>query len=135
MSGLLTSSELCKSPLGFPGGSVVENPPANAGDEFNPWSGKIPQAEGQISLCTQLVSLCSRAWELQLLKPKESPGSATGEAIAVKARAPQLEKSPRATKTQHSQKRKSLPYFPRYCVCPRPMPPEVLNQPDLLHSV
>ena len=23
----------------FPGGPVVKNPPANAGDEFNPWSG------------------------------------------------------------------------------------------------
>ena len=29
---------------GFPGGAVVENPPANAGDGFEPWSGKIPHA-------------------------------------------------------------------------------------------
>ena len=31
--------------LGFPGGSVVKNPPASAGDarrEFNPWVRKIP---------------------------------------------------------------------------------------------
>ena len=27
---------------GFPGGSVVKNPPADAGDRFNPWVGKIP---------------------------------------------------------------------------------------------
>ena len=31
---------------GFPGGAVVKNPPANAGDArdegFNPWVGKIP---------------------------------------------------------------------------------------------
>ena len=30
---------------GFPGGSVVKNPPATAGDEqmqFDPWVGKIP---------------------------------------------------------------------------------------------
>ena len=27
---------------GFPGGSVVKNPPARAGDRFSPWVGKIP---------------------------------------------------------------------------------------------
>ena len=27
---------------GFPGGSVLKNPPANAGDGFNPWVGKSP---------------------------------------------------------------------------------------------
>ena len=43
---------LCKQPLiwtvyvcrlieGFPGGSVVKNPPANAGDSFDPWVRKI----------------------------------------------------------------------------------------------
>ena len=30
---------------GFAGGSVVKNPPANAGDRFHPWSGKIPHAD------------------------------------------------------------------------------------------
>ena len=32
--------------VGFPGGAVIKNPPANAGDtkrcEFDPWVGKIP---------------------------------------------------------------------------------------------
>ena len=28
--------------LGFPGGSVVKNPPAKAGDAFDPWVRKIP---------------------------------------------------------------------------------------------
>ena len=28
--------------MGFPGDSVVKNPPANAGREFDPWVGKIP---------------------------------------------------------------------------------------------
>ena len=33
--------------------TVVKNPPANAGDQgFNPWSGKIPRAAEQLSLCT-----------------------------------------------------------------------------------
>ena len=36
----------------FPGGAVVGNPPANAGDtRFKPWSGKIPHAAEQLSLC------------------------------------------------------------------------------------
>ena len=33
---------------GFPGGSVVKNLPANAGE---PWSGKIPHAAEQLSPC------------------------------------------------------------------------------------
>ena len=33
---------------GLPGGPAVKNPPALAGG-FNPWSGKIPHAEGQLS--------------------------------------------------------------------------------------
>ena len=36
----------------FPGGTVVKNPPANAGDTGSiPWSGKIPHAAEQLSLC------------------------------------------------------------------------------------
>ena len=37
----------------FPGGTVVKNLPANAGDMdgFNPWSGKIPHAAEQLSPC------------------------------------------------------------------------------------
>ena len=37
----------------FPGGTVVRNPPANARDmtDFDPWSGKIPQATEQLSPC------------------------------------------------------------------------------------
>ena len=27
---------------GFPGGLVIDNLPANEGDEFDPWVGKIP---------------------------------------------------------------------------------------------
>ena len=38
---------------GFPGGTVVKNPPANAGDYgFEPWSGRIPHAAEQLSPCT-----------------------------------------------------------------------------------
>ena len=37
----------------FPGGTVVKNPPANAGDNagFKPWSGKISHAVEQPSPC------------------------------------------------------------------------------------
>ena len=35
---------------GFPGGSVVKNPPANAEDRCDPWSRKIPCAKEQLSL-------------------------------------------------------------------------------------
>ena len=31
---------------GFLGGSVVKNPPVNAGDRFGPWAWKIPQPQG-----------------------------------------------------------------------------------------
>ena len=39
------------------GGSVVKNPPANAGDMvfFNPWSRKILHAVQQLSLCTTTI--------------------------------------------------------------------------------
>ena len=37
---------------GFPGGSLVKNPFASAGDTgFDLWSGKISHAEGQLSPC------------------------------------------------------------------------------------
>ena len=38
----------------FPGGSVVKNPPSNAGETglIPGWGTKIPHAEGQLSLCT-----------------------------------------------------------------------------------
>ena len=46
--GLTMNFEFCiqfYGKLGFPGGTVVKNPPANAEDsdrhQFNPWTGKI----------------------------------------------------------------------------------------------
>ena len=36
----------------FPGGAVVKNSPASAGEPgFEPWSGKIPHAVEQLSPC------------------------------------------------------------------------------------
>ena len=34
--------------LGFPDGSVAKNPPANAGDGFDPWSGRS-SGEGNVN--------------------------------------------------------------------------------------
>ena len=46
-----------KSLYSFPGGLVVKDPPANAGDtsSIHPWSGKIPHGMGQISLCAKIT--------------------------------------------------------------------------------
>ena len=55
--------------MGFPGGSVVKNLPANAGDIASiPSLGRshIPQSN---SPRAPLLSLCSRAQEPQLLTP------------------------------------------------------------------
>ena len=49
---------------GFPGGSVVKNLPTSAGD-----TGSIPDlGSSHKAYSPQLLSLCSRARELQLLK-------------------------------------------------------------------
>ena len=76
---------------GFPGGPVVKNPPSNAGDAgLIPGRGtKIPHAAGQISpraTTTELTCLNDRAHVLQTTEP-----------MCRGARAPQLERSPRAT--------------------------------------
>ena len=88
---------------GFPGGSVVETPPANAVDNgLHPWFRKIPHAPEQLSPGTpQPLNLCSRAQELQLLSlhtpATESckPYSLCSEAREATAmRRSQLESSP-----------------------------------------
>ena len=75
----------------FPGGAVVKNPPANAGDtgsspgpggSHTPWSNE--------ARAPQLLSLRSRAREPQLL----SPHATTTEACAPRPHAPQQEKPP-----------------------------------------
>ena len=63
---------------------VLKNPPANAGGHgFDPWSGKMPHAQGRLSPCTA-------ATELQLLSPsqlekacvlQQRPGTANNKEI------------------------------------------------------
>ena len=56
--------------LGFPGGAVVESPPANAGDTGSspgPGGSHVPRSSW--ACVTHLLSLHSRAREPQLLRP------------------------------------------------------------------
>ena len=43
----------------FLGGSVVKNLPASAGDRFDPWFGKIPQAEEQLGPGAATTDVCA----------------------------------------------------------------------------
>ena len=51
--------------MGFPGGKVVKNPTANAATQVQ----SLPWEDATGHVCSQLLSLCSRAPESQLLKP------------------------------------------------------------------
>ena len=56
--------------LGFPGGAVVKNPPANAGDMgLSPGPGRSHMPWNNEARVPQLLSLGSRACVPQLLKP------------------------------------------------------------------
>ena len=64
----------------FPGRSVVKNPPTRAGDlGLIPGLGRVYMQQSNKARVAQLLSLCPRAWELQLLKPTS---------LTSKARAP-----------------------------------------------
>ena len=82
-----------KSPTeGSPGGAVVKNPPANAGDTGSspgPGGSHMPRSNEACAL--QLLSLRSRACEPQLLSLR---ATAT-EARVPRARALQQERPPR----------------------------------------
>ena len=71
---------------GFPGGAVVKNPPAIAGDMgSSPGLGRSYMPQSNKAHVPQLLSLRSRAREPQLL----SPCATTTEARTPGARAPQ----------------------------------------------
>ena len=50
--------------MGFRGGLVVKNWPAQAG-AFDPWCGKIPHATEQLSLYATTIEPMPRDWQLQ----------------------------------------------------------------------
>ena len=73
----------------FPGGAVVKNAPANAGDKSSiPGPGWSHMSWSSKAHVPQLLSLCSRTREPQLL----SLWSTTTEAHSPRAHAPQQEK-------------------------------------------
>ena len=75
----------------FPGGTVVKNPPANAGDMGSiPGPGRSHMTWSNWAYAPQLLSLRSGAREPQLL----NPCAATTEARVPRACAPQQEKPP-----------------------------------------
>ena len=101
---------------GFLGGSVVKNLPAHAG-----YMSLIPDLGRSHMLCSneacapELLSLCSRAWDLHLLTPRCPRAHAVQQEKPLKQEdwALQLESGPHllqlrkthaAVKTQHSQK-------------------------------
>ena len=68
-----------KAYRGFPGGSVIKNPPTNSGDMgFGPGPGRSHMRQSNETCTPQLLRLCSRAGELLLL----SPSAAASEAHA-----------------------------------------------------
>ena len=70
---------------GFPGGSVVKNPPANAGDmDPIPGLGRFHRPTSNEACALQLLSLNSRDQKLQL-PTLWSPYSATREATTVRS--------------------------------------------------
>ena len=57
--------------MGFPGGAVVKNLPAIAGDTgLSPGPGRSHMPWSNLARVPQLLSLCSRACEPQLLSPR-----------------------------------------------------------------
>ena len=101
---------------GFPGGSVVKNLPANAGDTGSvPGPGRSHMQQSNSAQAPWLLGLCSRAWELQLWQPacprvpapqQEKP--CNEKSIHRNWRVAPACRNPRkasvATKTQHDQK-------------------------------
>ena len=76
---------------GFPGGTVIGNPPTNAGDVgSSPGPGRSHMPQSSCAHAPQLLSLRSGACEPQLLSPRAT----TTEACVPRACAPQQEKPP-----------------------------------------
>ena len=68
--GVHVSFQIKNNIGGFPGGTVVKNLPANAGDTgSSPGLGRSHMPRSNWAREPQLLSLCSRAHEPQLLKP------------------------------------------------------------------
>ena len=75
---------------GFPDGSVVKRPPTNAEDMgLIPDLGRLHMTQSNEAREPQLLNLCSRSWDLQLLNLQAT----TTEATRSRAHAKQQEKT------------------------------------------
>ena len=87
---MVTTNEK-QRPWDFPGGAVIKNLPANAGDTgSSPGPGRSHMPQSNKAHVPQLLSLCSRAREPQLL----SLCAITTKARTPRAHAPQQDKPP-----------------------------------------
>ena len=90
--------------VGFPGGAVVENLPANAGHHgFEPWSGKIPHAAEQLGPWATATEPARLEPVLRNKRGRNSERPAHHDEewppLAATGQSPRTE-----TKTQHNQK-------------------------------
>ena len=104
--------------LGFPGGLVVKNLPANAGDtSLIPDLGRSYMPWGNYSCVPQLLRLCSRAWEPKLLKPATACAPQPEKPLQWEALIPQLETRPRSLQLENgprSNKDQAQPKINKY---------------------
>ena len=96
----------------FPGGAVVRNPPANAGDTgLIPGLGRSHMPRSSQICEPQLLSLLSRAREPQLLSPRaQSPCSATREATAMRSLGTTTKSSPRSLQLEKAHAQQQRPH-------------------------
>ena len=96
---------------GFPGGAVVENPAANAGDTGSrPGLGRSHMPRSNWAREPQLLSLCSRACMPQLLSLRATTTEAcTPIACALQQREATTMRSPRTTMRSPRTAMKSSP--------------------------
>ena len=111
---LISTGSLKKWDLDFPGGSVVENLPANAGD-----TGLIPDARTKILHITEQLSTCTTTTEacmhrVHALQQEKPPQWEACTPQLESALLTAIRESPRAAvKTQGSQKLKNKDKIPR----------------------
>ena len=102
----LVESEKKGAQMDFPRGPVVKNLPASTGGHgFKLWSGKIPQAAEQLSLCTRAWNCNYRTHVPQLLKP-----TCPRTCALQQEKPPHLEKAhlPQPEKAHEPQQRPSI---------------------------
>ena len=100
---------------GFPCGPVVKYPPCNVRDTGlipGPWRSHMSWRSS--ACCPQLLSLCSRAQEPQLLKPTcLELCSATRELTAMRSRCTEMKSSPCSPQLEKAWTEQQRPPLPK----------------------